>query len=213
MNKQLIQIFRAAYAPCDGLKNRCKNHIQWDPYNGHMPRGYMCNANDLEKIQLVLVLAEPGNPEPGDECYTIDTPENMITAHNSYVTFSGGGLFHQNIRKIVSLCFPELDFATAKKKVLITESVLCSTPITQTSTGRMPIAVVDECGERYLLKQHELLKNAYWVAVGAKARDRMKRLGIPYNFVISHPAPPEANKSRALHSWQKMAADFQTVEK
>ncbi|CBL46706.1 Hypothetical protein HDN1F_31320 [gamma proteobacterium HdN1] len=83
----------------------------------------------------------------------------------------------------------------------MTESVLCSAP---KEGGRVPAAVCRECGSRYLLKQLELLPHALVVALGSKARDRLRMLGITAFLEVHSVAPPGCNHRGARESWSKI---------
>ncbi len=228
MNKELADIIKEAYRPCESLKNSCacgKNGIVWNPEKGHVPRGFCGATGEIKDIKLVLVLAEPGTPG-SKEHYDKGDIDSMLEQHNKYVTFENNdpnqektSLFHKNIRRIVTSCFPNIkDFEEVKKHAWITESVLCSVPPVedkarfgkgQNSTGTMPKEVEDECGKRYLLEQYKLLKDACWVAVGCKARNRLKSLGINCRYIF-HPSPPGYNvyKTKADESWDAFAKYF-----
>lgn len=66
MNSDLTDILILAYEPCGGLDSRCKGLMQWNPSNGHIPRGF-CGARGItSNIELVLVMAEPGNPDDSE---------------------------------------------------------------------------------------------------------------------------------------------------
>jgi hypothetical protein len=207
MEKKLKDIILPAYNKCTGFGGICKDYVIWDPKNGHIPRGYCGALGRIEEVKLVLVMAEPGNPS-NQEKYFGPTQEDYLQEHINYVSFKNGNKFHSNVRLILSLCFPDMEFSEIFKKVWITESVLCSTGPDKSSTGTVPKCVVKECGNRYLKAQRQLFENAYWVAVGAKARNRMQSLKIFFNEAIIHPAPPAGLTKKAIESWESMAKAF-----
>ena len=84
-------------------------------------------------------------------------------------------MFHTNVRHILDLCFPNTKFEEQIRKVWFTESVLCSAPKT---TGPVAREVSDECGNRFLRQQLELVPNAIIAALGSKAQARVRRLGL-----------------------------------
>jgi hypothetical protein len=65
------------------------------------------------------------------------------------------------------------------------------------------------CGKRYLLSQLSLFPNALVVALGSKAQNRLRSLGI-LDFVPAYAiAPPGCNKREALESWQQIPIKLQ----
>jgi len=225
MNKELADIMKEAYGPCDGFRCVCGGKgILWNPKpepekikEMNIPRGFYGATGEISDVKLVLVLAEPGKPDKEEWKYYNDKdlsneilsdPSKLLDAHNNYVTFKNGGLFHENIRNIVRKCFDK-NIEEVKNNIWITETVLCSVP-GRSSTGPMTREVEDECGKRYLKKQYDLFKNAFWVAAGRKAQRRLKILEIPsqqYTYIY-HPSCRPIHKIAAKESWDKLAEDF-----
>ena len=194
-NKELLNLFLNAY-PCQSFSSNCKR-MRWDPKNGHIPRGFMGATGRLSDVELVLVFAEPGDPQPGDH-------QTMAEALNhAYRSFkSGHGVFHQKARAFFDLCWPGLPFDQQMKKVWLTESVLCSA---ERSTGPVPVEIERECGIRYLQKQLALFPNALIVALGGKAQSRLRRMGIK-DFEKAHAfGLPGCYQTEALPSWARVA--------
>lgn len=190
----LKEVLASAYrCPCfDGV---CTT-MRWDPAKGHIPRGFLGATGKPSDVELVLVFAEPGDPQPGDHT-TIE--EALRHAHGAFE--SGTGLFHKNARKLFHLCWPDLPFEEQLKKVWLTESVLCSALVT---TGPVPKPIERECGERFLRRQLALMPNALVVALGGKAQERLERLGVTH--VKAHAiAPPGCNQAAAFPSWVQVA--------
>jgi hypothetical protein len=122
----------------------------------------------------------------------------------------GRDLFHRNVRRILDLCWPGLPFDLLMRKVWITESVLCSAVA---STGPVPRSVCRTCGERYLLRQLEVLSSAVVVALGSKASDRLTALGVTEHVSAWSAAPPGCNRKEAADSWNKIAEAVQLRRK
>ncbi len=122
-------------------------------------------------------------------------------------------MFHTNVRHILDLCFPNTKFEEQIRKVWFTESVLCSAPKT---TGPVAREVSDECGNRFLRQQLELVPNAVIAALGGKAQRRIKRLGLTTagkTREVIHAvaaAPPGANHKNLKASWKKIAKAVHT---
>ena len=171
--------------------------MRWEPKNGHIPRGFLGATGNLSDVELVLVFAEPGDPQPGDH-------QTMAEAlDHAYQSFkSGSGVFHQKARAFFNLCWPSLSFDEQLKRVWVTESVLCSAAW---STGPVPKEIEQECGTRYLKQQLALFPNALVVALGSKAQNRLARIGIQ-NLEPAHAfGLPGCNQKEALPSWLRVS--------
>ena len=192
---ELWDLLTKAY-PCPGFSGTCQS-MRWNPRNGHIPRGFLGATGKLSDVELVLVFAEPHDPKPGDH----ETMEEA--AEHAYRSFkSGMGEFHQKARAFFNLCWPSLPFDDQLKRIWVTESVLCSA---ERSTGPVPKEVENECGLRYLKQQLALFPNALVVALGVKARVRLKRIGIVH-FEKAHAfGLPGCNQQEALPSWVRVS--------
>lgn len=193
MDAQLASVLRPAYEPCSGFSGSCPD-MRWSPSKGHIPRGFLGATGNLSDVELVLVFAEPGNPQP-DEVHT-----GMESAlHHAYDYHQRQrDQFHRNVRHILDLCWPEIPFETQLRRVSMTESVLCSAP---RECGPVPRSTERACGERYLLRQLALFPNALVVALGAKAKSRLRALGHNDFLEAGAVAPPGCNQTRVRESW------------
>ncbi len=219
LNRKLKVILEPAYLPCAGADkgHGCHGKVTIDAKVGHLPRGFFGATGTIEDVELVLVVAEPGDPSEGgkldatkelDETYKITT-DAFDLANETHRT----GKFHKNVRHILDLCFPNTKFEDQLKKVWFTESVLCSAEVTTHPIDR---AAEDECGERYLRAQLDLFPHAVIAALGNKASERIARLKLKDSagddrVVIKAyaAAPPGCNHKPAEPSWQKVAAAVQ----
>jgi hypothetical protein len=197
INTHLARILEPAYRPCTAFSGPCRE-MRWDPSAGHVPRGFVGAAGSLAEIELVLVVAEPGDPHEGE------SHEGLATAYE----YAVGALearkerFHGNIRNILDACWRGLPFEQQLAKVWVTESVLCSA---KREGARVTSAAATECGRRYLSAQLKLLAHALAVALGAKAEERLRAIGFE-NFVrASAAAPPGCNFKGARQSWVRIA--------
>ena len=192
---ELLALLTKAY-PCPSFAGICGS-MRWEPESGHIPRGFLGATGRPEEVELVLVFAEPGDPQPGDH-KTLE--EALDHAHRSFR--AGNGVFHQKARAFFDLCWPDLAFEDQLKRVWVTESVLCSAAW---STGPVPRAIELECGERYLRGQLALFPNALVVALGSKAQDRLRRIGIR-DFEPAHAfGLPGCYQKEAGPSWVRVA--------
>jgi len=129
--------------------------MRWDPSQGQVPRGACGAVGSISEVELVLVTAEPGDPLPGET--------HLHSNIESTIAFSIECLrhpatpFHQNIRRILDLCFPELAFEDQLRRVWRTNSVLCSVKV---ECGRIPRDVENICITKYLSQQIALVPHA-----------------------------------------------------
>lgn len=205
--KKLRKILEPAYGPCPGFEHPCRENphpVHWDPEAGHIPRGFCGAEGQPKEVELVLVFAEPGNPQP-DEVHSELVDFGFFGSALSYARKGfeeGPDPFYQNVRTILELCFPGESFDQKMGKVWMTESVLCSAEV---EGGRIPAACWRECLRRYLASQLAIFPRAFVVALGGKAAERMCKGGLGPFMCAASPAPPGANLNGARESWQKIA--------
>jgi hypothetical protein len=168
--------------------------MRWNPSQGHVPRGFRGAAGHIEEVELVLVYAEPGDPLPGEQ----HTGLESAYAYSARTFETGATQFHKNVKNIVNRCWPDLSPVEQMKRVWMTESVLCSAP---KEGGSVRSSVCRACGDRFLRPQLDLLKHALIVALGSKARERMRRLGVSGFMEAGSVAPPGCNHAGARRSW------------
>ena len=197
LNPQISKILEPAYNPCPGFSGVCFD-MRWDPGAGHVPRGFRGATGRLDEIELVLIYAEPGDPQPGEKHDGLASAYEF--ANHSFI--AGTDLFHRNVGFILDSCWPNLSLPEQLRKVWMTESVLCSAP---REGGHVRREVTSECGKRYLLKQLQLLPHALVVALGNKARDRLQSIGFSNFLAVKSVAPPGCNFRGARESWSQIA--------
>lgn len=193
-NDQLSSLLQVAYQPCVNF-GVCRE-AQWNPASGHMPRGFVGATGALEDVELVMVFAEPGHPNP-TEGYYAATPNDLLAegAHRTYDAFATGmDLFHRNARWFLSRLYPTLTFEQQLQHAWLTEGRLCSID-NEIGSTRDPT-----CAQHYLRAQLDLLPNAAVVAFGGKAQDYVRRLGVQHVKAYAL-APPGCNHKPARPSW------------
>lgn len=201
LNPNLSSILAPAYVPCVEFQRAC-TEMRWKPGQGHVPRGFCGATGALEDVELVLVFAEPGDPQEA-ECHT-GLESAYIYATSGFAT--GKDIFYQNVRKILGMCWPNLAFEQQMQKVWLTESVLCSA---KKEGGSVSAAASRACGKRYLLAQLSLFPKALVVALGTKAQKRLGDLG-GINFISATAvAPPGCNRREAMPSWELISRELQ----
>ncbi|MBK9579102.1 MAG: hypothetical protein IPO40_18700 [Fibrobacteres bacterium] len=175
--------------------------MKYAPTEGYVPRGFYGGSGQLSEIELVLILAEPGDPKPGEATTDIETA--LACAGDYYRSAKSIG--HKNVMNILTRCFPGQSFDEIFRNTWITESVLCSAAVT---TGKVPREVEAECYHRFLGQQLDMLPNAMVATFGTKAFQRVRRFTkrdiIPCGAVF----PPGCNQSQVIRSWNTLVAAF-----
>ena len=175
--------------------------MRWNPDIGHVPRGFFGACGDLAEVELVLVVAEPGDPHPGESHSGLDSAYDYA----GMVLRAERDPFHRNQRKIFEMCWANSTFEQQMRKVWLTESVLCSA--IEEGAG-VPRPVSRACGNHYLLAQLQLFPNALVVACGNKARDRLNDLGVSDFMPVWAVAPPGSNNRAAYESWKEIPVEL-----
>jgi hypothetical protein len=200
LNPELIRILEPAYRPCPAFKTTCIS-MRFSPEDGHVPRGFCGATGSLDEVDLVLVVAEPGDPQ-GREAHT-----GMSSAYEYATLFfrTAQDLYSKNVRRILDMSWPDLSFDEQMRKVWITESVLCSA---KSECAAIPSAVERECGSRYLWNQLKLFPEALVVALGGKAQRRLRKIGLTNFLPAWSAAPPGCNRTEARASWDQIPLEL-----
>ena len=208
---ELLDLLQPAYSPCAGFSTRCAGGAKWAPESGHVPRGYLGATARLDDVDLILLVAEPGDPHTGAVVQPRPRRKSLAaeTVADTYRCFlEGTDLFHRNVRQVLDLVLPGMPFDTQLSRTWITNTYLCSAP---QEAGYVPSAAERFCAETYLQRALTLLPGRPIIALGAKAERRVRRLrqSIPdleTRLVIADSAaPPGATRPRAQESWRTAA--------
>ena len=194
-----------AYAPCPAFREACRG-MRWRPERGHVPRGFCGATGALGEVRLILVTAEPGDPHETER--HLGTPAELLASAYRYASVclqAGTDLFHRNLRRFLSLCWPGETFEDQLRKTWLTDTVLCSAA---KEGGSVPASVKRECRARYLEAQLALFPRAVVVALGRKAERRLA--GIPGVVVAGSVAPPGCNRPDVRESWIVAARTVRT---
>lgn len=200
-NGALAALMLEAYRPCPNF-GVCRE-AKWDPARGQVPRGFIGATASPSDVELVMVFSEPGHPhhdeghDPG-----LDGPGMMASAvRHVYGCYRGRtDTFHVNVRRFMSMVYPELSFDEQLRHVWLTEGRLCSIE------DEIGDARDGTCSRHYLARQLALLPDATVVAFGKKAQRYLTRLRIGFVAAVAL-APPGANHRGALPSWEAAAAE------
>ena len=203
--QELYDILLPAYGPCPGFASSCEDIARWKPRGGHAPRGFVGALSSLEEVEVVLIVAEPGDPYGSDPIPLMLGLDGMLnqTCKDTFEHYGDGvDLFHRNMRFLLDLIFPNIRFEEQLKKAWITEAYLCSAP---QEGGNIPAKAWRGCAERYLARQLSLFKELPVIALGGKAQQRASRYAP--NLIKAYAiAPPGSNHRPALPSWIAAAA-------
>ena len=210
-SKQLAAILRPAYAPCAGFGGVCKVAAKWDPGNGLAPRGFLGATSKLDEVEVVILVAEPGNPYDGRGTFSLTQGQQGLLRQACHHTLEhlrdGTDLFHRNLRLLLDLIFPDLPFEEQLKRAWLTETYLCSAP---EEGGNVPAEAERECATRYLQKQLTLLQGRPVIALGGKAQKRARRYA-PNLIKAYSIAPPGCNHRPARPSWESAAKQARAI--
>lgn len=208
---ELIQILEPAYR-CPEFDNRCNGVARWNPEEGHVPRGYLGATASTEQIEVIILLAEPGDPFRGDTFPANAHAGELIASvsRNTMRNYTNpsASSFHANMRRILDFLFPTASLDEQLRKTWITETVLCSA---HHEGASVPAESERACAETYLARQLQLLPNRPIVALGGKAQKRVRRLarstpGLRDRLFDAWAAsPPGANNPKARRSWKQAA--------
>lgn len=202
---ELAKVLLPAFEPCRHFNDACKGTAVWSPSVGHIPRGFVGALGDLSKIELVLIVAEPGNPLRGEKYADHASAEDRLErgCASAFRFFQlAAEQYPRNVRRILDACWPRMELADQLRKSWITESFLCSAP---TEGGHVPAVASRCCVRDYLRPQIELLRGRAIVACGAKARDRVAGSGFEV-LDVGALAPPGCNTPEARRSRDQIPA-------
>jgi len=203
LNSAIADVLLPAYAPCPEFGRAC-TEMRWQPKTGHVPRGFLGASGALNEVELVLVFAEPGDPQEGES-------HTGLESAYEYATFSfetGKDQFHRNVRHVLDSCWPELSFEQQMHKVWLTDSVLCSA---RKECGPVSAGASRACGNRYLRAQLELFPGALVAALGGKAQERLRALGFTSFISAYAAAPPGCNRREAQASWDQIPLELRRL--
>ena len=208
---ELRKILLPSYKPCEEFRGTCKGVVKWKPKNGDVPRGFIGATSGLNDVEVVILIAEPGQDD-GSDPFPKNASRSKYLQRACIYTYQHYEerykLFHRNMRLLLDLIFPSTKFQQQLRKVWITETFLCSIP---DKIGQVPVNSEKECAERYLTAQLNLLKGRPIIVLGGKARRRVKRLknSVPdlmHRLIHAYAvAPPGSNHSKAQPSWEEAA--------
>lgn len=202
----LLDVLKPAFR-CEHFDGVCSGEMKWSPETGYVPRGFGGGTNPNE-VELVIITAEPSDPLKG-ETYKGSADEiisKQLCEVDRYLrgeTRDPKSRYAENIRKILNLCFPKDDIDAQLRRTWFTNAVKCSA---QKVGGKVSVGIEKACAAKYLREELRCLPNAYVLALGGKAQDRLKRAGICFYGRAQHPSAYPFNKPEK--SWKAAADEF-----
>ncbi len=188
--------------PCPGFSGACRGVARWKPVLGHVPRGFVGGLGSIDEIEVVILVAEPGNPLVGEK-YELGDQLAQTCQHTFRLLSGDGSLFHRNLRYLLDQVFPGLRLRDQLRKAWITETYLCSAP---EAAGRVPSDAEKECASRFLGQQLDLLEGLPVIALGDKAYARVRRVPGIRNVTKAYSvARPGCYRRPARASWDAAA--------
>lgn len=210
--KALLDILEPAYRPCAHFAEACAGACVWEPSRGLVPCAFGGATGALDEVRLVIVTAEPGDPP--DSTGYIGTPQDMVgnSLRIFHEAMRNGGIdragrptpFHRNMRRILDTFWPNDGLDAQLRKTWTTNAVLCPAEV---SGGKHLARVEKACTETYLARQLDLFLNAFVLALGGKARDRIRAAGLRCDAVGLHPSARTSDADKTA-SWQTAARMF-----
>ena len=186
----LASILQPAYDPCPGFDAGCKCIARWIPTAGHVPRGFIGALGSIDEVEVIILVAEPGNPHP-NETYLDPSMMEAACSHTFWSIDEGTDPYHKRLKLLLDLIFPGLSLENQLRKAWVTEAYLCSAPV---EGGKVLPRAEYECASRYLLQQLRLLSGRPVIALGKKAQ-RRARLVMPDTGDLVEAWHPSARKS------------------
>lgn len=223
----LRDILKAAYE-CPNFVRNCSGKVPpYDPQEGQIPRGYAGATGSISDVLLILCVAEPADPQKGNEkrgiskewydgTLSAELQVDHIADQVGGAFFNGTGApYHRNLRYLLDQCWPEYRGQPEEqlKRTWIAEGVLCSA----LRVGRaIPACVEQVCVDLYLRRQLAILPDAFVVALGRKAERRLKRAGLANGpgegkrtfFPVRAAGMPIGKREEAQKGWDAAGAAF-----
>ena len=157
----------------------------------------------VDEIELVLVVAEPGDPFHDESYNPESSPVEQIEkiGEFSFHALKTTDQFNVNFRGVLADCWPGLPLYEQMRRTWKAESYLCSA---RREGGSVPVASWSVCGRDYLRPQLELLADRAIVACGSNARDRIRKLGFTRFLDVPALTPPGVNQPGAREKHRKI---------
>lgn len=169
---EIAVVLQRAMDPCPNFDADCRGIARWDPKGGHVPRGFVGALSTLADVRLVLVTAEPGDPQP-TERYPVGPPQAILKAacRTPMTPMQTEGPLPPKYQVHSRPLLSGHVFAQQLRRAWLVDAYLCSAPI---ESGSVPTRSARRCAKDYLKAQLDVLPGRAVVALGAKARRRLE---------------------------------------
>ncbi|MGH7076233.1 MAG: hypothetical protein ACREFD_18835, partial [Stellaceae bacterium] len=109
-DSSLVSLLEEAF-PCRNFQTICRDRMRWVPESGYVPSGFGSANGPLDKVQLIIITAEPSDPLPGETYF--GSPNEMIAKElclfEDYMRFQvtdKKSRYFLNLRVILDLFWP-----------------------------------------------------------------------------------------------------------
>lgn len=189
------------------FKKLCLEYdLPWDLDAGYEPRWY--NGPAPKDVRVLFFMAEPGAITPNEA-------QNLLPAVSHSDWFDGYDLnalehyWRDNLRSLCRHIWPDKTEIAMYSFLGGSCAFWMSLP-RGNQTSEVPRAVVKYFIDNYLGRFIALFPNAIVLAAGAKARDRLNALSVPFEQ-CSALTRPESNKPRAIKSWRRVGKSIASM--
>ena len=213
-NDELSEVLAPAYGPCRHMFTHGGGCLesQWNPAAGHVPRGVLGATGELDEVELVMVLAEPGDPKRTENYVGSLAPADLLRrvvdfVHGTYVSRDKTvhGTVQCVVRWFLDRWFCGMNLEQQLRRVWITQARLCSR-----GEGSYSIPFYRPCGDAYLAAQLRLLPTVPIIAFGDKADEALRRLSFRATKV-PHPSARASNESKRVQ-WERAIEELRSFE-
>jgi hypothetical protein len=204
---EIVDVLLPAFAPCRHLTGACRE-ARWEPTKGHVPRGFVGALGTVAEVKIVLLTAEPGDPFPGEDHSEPTSIGILAGTTANYFDFllhaserSGmNHVFPKKMRRLLDICWPDTSFDEQLRRTWITDTYLCSA---KKESGPVAVDATRTCAETYLRRCLAVFSDPLIVALGGKATQRCKQVGVKAESAFSV-ASPGSNYKGAEESWLRL---------
>ena len=194
---ELREILLPSHNPCQGFQGMCKGIANWNPEQGHVPRGFIGAFGSLDEVRVIILVAEPSDPHD-KESYTFDDTLMTQTCKYKFGVYRDKKYrYHRNLRILLDRIFPDATLEQQLRNAWIVDTYLRSAPKKSSSMDKRNAE--RGCAERFLVKQLELFEGRPIVALGRKAQKRVGRYIPalrPHIIEAVHPSSRDSNAKR-----------------
>lgn len=182
------------------LRALCDRYgLPWDPARGYEPRWY--NGPQPDHVKLLVLLAEPGAITPTEAHQLLPAVQHSPWLDDFDLTLQEH-YWRANLRELCKSVWPQDTDSNMNAYLGGSCTFWMSLPPGK-QTRQVPRELLDYFGRTYLRRLLGLFPHAVIVAAGAKASERLRDMGVPFESCSAF-TRPESNKPRARASWRQV---------